>query len=603
MIYNIKRDHQVIVSVKAQGTQNRQIMTQDNVSLSFSLPDALEFKKGDTVEVYGQSYKLNRPNQISQKNDVQGFNYQIEFEALYYDLGKWVLKTLDQNNQLRQAEVYVMSRAEVIIDLIVKNANDNSSGWSIGQIDKTDVMQHGYSSTTLLAVLQDLANKYDNEFWFDGPDNKRINFTKKQINSGITFQFGSNKGLYEISRSKSDKPYFNRLIILGGEKNLPLNYGFSNLQIPSKDRPYLQADTDGFDLVEHTVTYQNIYPTRIGNVSGLAGSLEVYDHTLDFDLNDNLTANPAKIAFISGQLAGFTFSINNYSHRHKKISFNVINDDPAYPIGVPNAYLKAAIGDQYVLLDIFLPQAYVQAAENKLLNIGQQLIKEGAKDQYVYNVSLAPKWILENNFEPLLGEEVKILNTQMGINEDLRLIGFSRDLQRKEILKPTFAQKAPVSEVFKALYTQDKINQGVSKSGLNASGRLGIDTLDSVAKRGKTTAQILHPRGIVISDIFTPPPIAPSLSEMELGRNYFYIQDSLEEPNEFAEYGGKSTTETHIEDLTKQVSTEQSERIQADKALTQQITTEKAERIQVDKALERKILLPKKPQGNRPTRV
>lgn len=530
-IYHIKRGNTVLASVKAQGTQTKDIMTRDDAVLSFKSPTKIELRRRDTVEVYGQIYELNEPEDVLTDNSIDGYSYEATFEAVYYRLNNWTLKTLDQNNQLRQPLVYVMAKPWFILDLIVRNANENDieGGWSIGIVDNEQVLQHSYPSVTCLAALQDLASRCETEFWFDGPNGKRVNLSIREESSGIVLEKGKGKGLYSFRRIKSDKPYFNRLVIEGGDKNLPEDYGFKSLQLPASYRPWLDHPSVSDWIIDKYVKYENIFPHRIGTVTAVGGSLEIYDTNIDFDINDHLLSETAIISFISGKLAGFAFSlskIGGYNHLTKKISFNLIDDDPAYPIGVPNAYLKAEVGDEYVLLNISMPSSYRIAEENKLLSIGTQLLSEGTTEQFDYEISVTPKWALMNSFVPVLGNTVNLKNAAYSIDVHIRIVGYTRDLQNGWNIQPKVANKASVSDIFKQLYERAKINDAVTSSGLSSQNKPGVDTLDSVAKRGRFTSQVIEPRGAVISDIFAPPSVDPSVSEMEVGRWYMSINEA-----------------------------------------------------------------------------
>ncbi len=501
MIYNIKRGSTTIASVKAIGSQTKELLTQDIVTFSFKSADPVFLQKNDTIEVYGQVYELNEPNDVVIDKSVDGYYYEATFEALYYRLRNWKLKTLDQNNNLRQQAVFVMAKPAFILDLIVKNANANdpSGGWSVGVVDPVDVMQHNFISVTCLAALNDLSNKYNTEFWFDGVNGKRINFSVKQLSSGIILKYGESKGLYNIKRTKSDKPFFNRLIIEGGSNNIPSDYGFTSLQLPLANRPWLTHASAALNgVVEHSIKLENIFPSRIGTVSSIGSSLEIHDSSLDFDINNHLTNQAARISFTSGQLAGFTFSIAGYNHSTKKITINSIEDDPAYPIGVPNSYLKAAVGDQYVLLNIDMPIGYVSANENKLLDIGTQLLDEGVTTQYNYEISVTPKWSKENSFVPVLGHTVNIINEAIGIDEHIRIIGYTRDLQNSWDVKPKVANTATVSDLFKEQYEQKWVNDAVTSSGLSGLTKVNSDTLADVTRRGDITPRHITVGGISV---------------------------------------------------------------------------------------------------------
>src|SRR5690606_38114545 len=116
--------------------------------------------------------------------------------------------------------------------------------------------------------------------------------------------------------------------------------------------------------------FENIYPTPTGAITAIgANELEFRDSTLDFDINDHLTGSSAVISFTSGQVSGREFTISSYNHATKTFVIHRA-EDSAYSEGVPNATLKPAVGDKYVLLNINLPQSYITANENRLLAAG-----------------------------------------------------------------------------------------------------------------------------------------------------------------------------------------------------------------------------------------
>src|SRR3546814_7200625 len=85
--YDIKRGSELIATVKAEGRQTKRIMREDIVDLEFTLFEYVEFLIGDTVEVFGETYVLNRlgqPEKLSKNN----YRYSLHFEAGYYDLDR-----------------------------------------------------------------------------------------------------------------------------------------------------------------------------------------------------------------------------------------------------------------------------------------------------------------------------------------------------------------------------------------------------------------------------------------------------------------------------------------------------------------------------------
>jgi len=467
MIYEIKRGSTVIAAITANGSQERVVMSIDRVAMSFTLPAPVVFKRGDKVTVYGQTYKMNRAANETQTADKLGYQYDLEFEALYYDLAKWQFKGLDGNNQLTISEVFVTGNAATIVDLIVRNANRADSGWTIGVVDDTDAQQYTYINQSLLSVLQDLASRNETEFWVD---NKTIHLQKRQASTGITLEFGKGKGLYELYRGRTETSVINRLYVEGGTRNLPSGYGFTRLQLPLANRPYLQATiAPGEEIIEHTETFDNIFPSRIGSVTALGSDdLTFIDTTINFDLNP--LKGTEVMSFVSGQLAGFAdFKILSYNHSTKTIKIQRITDDKAYPDGVPNGAsgLKAVVGDKYVLLGIEMPASYKTEAENKLLAAGQAYLNENKNDKLEYRASLTPIWVKQNTPNIQLGYTVKIKDTARAIDKTIRVSGYTRDLQEDALYTAfNLSDTISPSQYARQYAQQERILYAISTAGL-----------------------------------------------------------------------------------------------------------------------------------------
>lgn len=520
MVYEIKRGSTTILAIKASGKQHRAVMVEDRVVMQFHSPIPVTFLPGDTVEVYGQTYELNRPEDVRVSNDIAGYQYELEFEALYYKLGKWELLTYDKDNELKEPEVFFVGTADALIDLIVANANrcDSEGGWEKGEVDETEVMFYSYNSSKLLTVLQDLADKNFTEFWVEG---KTINLSRHQPSSGLIWEYGKGKELYELYRGRADKPAVTNLRVLGGSRNIPLDYGYKRLQ-PTGGNP-ITVPTTG-DIHEETVVFENIYPRRIGEVTAVPEDNKFSDSSIDFNLNNYKLPVPAKVAFTSGQLAGFIFSISDgYDHDTKTITLNVIDDDPAYPGGVPNALLKPAIGDQYVLLDIELPSEYIEEQEEKLQEMGESYLSDLNLSRYNWGCRIKGKYILEQNIELELGSIVAIKHTALGINHNIRISAYTRDLQEEYLYDVQLSNIITISELVRQRNASDQLASSISRAGVSDGNVKSVDTLDSVAKRGSTTDRVLTAGGIRAENLLELPMSPPDPSAVKSGKGYMYL--------------------------------------------------------------------------------
>ncbi|WGQ15569.1 hypothetical protein [Sphingobacterium faecium] len=469
-MYHINRGNTVVWSGKAQGKQSKVIMQEDRVEITIKTPIPIIFKKGDTIKVYGETYKLNRPENIGKTNNEIGYTFTIEFEALYYDLGKWILNTLDKNNNLTEPDVHIMGEASVILGLLVQNANRTSSGWTLGQVDRTETIQWAYNGAKLLTVLQDVADQTNLEFWCVG---KQINLTRKQIQTGITFQYGKGKGLYELRRDRKDKPVVTHMKVQGGTQNLPNGYGFRQIQ-PSGGNPMVNPNyTAGSEVVEDVMTFENVYPRLEAKVTSVQANNMIRSTDIDFNLNDHLLADgtSAQIAFTSGLLNSFKFTISEdgFDNATKQVKFNPITDENAYPDGVPNAMLKPAVGDSFVFLNINMPQSYVTAAENRVKELGDQYFAEEGTEQYTWSGKITPKFILENNIELTLGGIVNLNASDIGFSGPIRIASYTRDLEEEYLYDFTLSNVVTINYLVRLRNQSDRLANAVTK-GLSSDG-------------------------------------------------------------------------------------------------------------------------------------
>ncbi|QQT60993.1 carbohydrate binding domain-containing protein [Sphingobacterium multivorum] len=469
-MYQIKRGNTVIWSGKAQGKQSKVIMQEDRVEITIKSPIPIVFKKGDTIIVYGETYKLNRPENIGKTNTEIGYTYTIEFEALYYDLGKWILNTLDKNNNLTEPDVYIMGEASVILGLLVQNANRAGSGWTLGQVDRTETIQWAYNGAKLLTVLQDVADQTNLEFWCVG---KQINLTRKQIQTGITFQYGKGKGLYELRRDRKDNPVVTHMKVQGGTQNIPNGYGFRQIQ-PTGGNPMVNPNyVAGMEVVEDVLTFENVYPRLEAKVTSVQANNIIRSNDIDFNLNDYLLndGSSAQIAFTSGLLNSFKFTISEdgFDNATKQVKFNPITDENAYPDGVPNAMLKPAVGDSFVFLNINMPQSYVTAAENRVKELGDQYFEEEGTEQYTWSGKITPKFILENNIELTLGGIVNLNASDIGFSGPIRIASYTRDLEEEYLYDFTLSNVVTINYLVRLRNQSDRLANAVSK-GLSSDG-------------------------------------------------------------------------------------------------------------------------------------
>lgn len=425
--YQIMRGIIPVATIKPIGQQSKKIMGENITSMTFDLPIMMDFLIGDTIVIFGETYVINLLPDVKKISGVE-YNYQIQFQGSNYELAKMAYLFYDSTNALTVSNFTLMGNADTFIDLLVANANRVQSGWSKGVVDDTPFENISFDNQQCLSVLGTLATQWSIEWWVEG---KVIHMTKKGVVEPVTFKYGKGNGLYDITRqTQTDKNIVTRLYAYGSQKNLPATYRNSapNLMLPSPTI-YLEQNVSTYGIIEQTVTFDDIYPHRTGIITSLGADIFTFvDSAIDFDVNAQLLPGiPAKVVFETGLLAGYTFNIQSFNNGTKTFIINTNTDEKAFV--VPNSTLKPAIGDQYVLVDLNMPSAYITVAESALLAKATAYLADYSNPVVVYSVDADPKVFKDNTIVITLGDYIHFTDTDFGLDADIRIVGFTRDLQ------------------------------------------------------------------------------------------------------------------------------------------------------------------------------
>lgn len=428
-MYNIKRGLTTIATVRPiSGMMTKKIMGENIVDMSFILNAPVSFEVGDYVTVYGEDFTLNALPQLVKHNSSK-YEYVCQFQGSQYDLAKYAFLMLGDDNSIKEPDFSIIGNAEAFIDLIIQNANRVGSGWTKGDIDSTETKNISFSNINCLAALSTLADEFKTEFWVIG---KTIHFTTKGVSSGLTFEYGKGKGLYDIRRANKDgASIITRLYAFGSSRNIPSNYrSYSNrLKIPAATGTYLESGVAEYGVIEGVVIFDDIYPKRIGTVSAVnAGNVfEFTDSGMDFDVNAQLLPDAAaKVQFLTGLMAGYEFTVKSYNSATK--TFTINKNDNEKSLEIPGSVFKPAIGDTFIVYDIIMPGTYISAAESELETAGLAYLASNALSRVLYSVNCDPLHFKKSAITVGLGNSVIIKDTPLGINDTIRVIGLTRSI-------------------------------------------------------------------------------------------------------------------------------------------------------------------------------
>ncbi|MCT4127948.1 phage tail protein [Elizabethkingia anophelis] len=471
MKYAIKRNNNIIAQIEPQGNVSTKIMGEELVNMTFELPTMVKFQIGDSVNIYGANYYLLQAP-VVEKVNTRHFKYSLQFGSIIYELSKIQLLFPDAENNLTVSEGNPIGNADLLIGLVLNNANRLQNGWTKGTVIETEAKQVDFSEDNCLSALAKIAEAFEVEYWIDA--DKSIHIVERKNDSGYSFQYGKNKGLKSITRNPLDgSNIVTRLYASGSEKNIGAKYrnGAKRLKM---DVPYLEKNTDIYNVIEHTKKFDEVYPKRIGTVTAVDANnpLIFTDSTMDFDLNERdgngttilIQGIPAKVTFQTGQLAGYMLEIkeNGYHTATKTFTLNKNKDEKA--IEVPSNFIRPKVGDKYIITDIVMPASYVTNAEAELKVKAQEYLDKNCKERLQYTVVSDPFFFRELNVNIALGNTVHFIDADLGLDANLRILSISKDLQNPYKVAFEIGEDATIISIVRAYIEKEKQQTAIIKS-------------------------------------------------------------------------------------------------------------------------------------------
>ncbi|TDQ12157.1 phage tail protein [Pedobacter metabolipauper] len=419
-----------------------ELMGARETQADIDLPGVLLSPIGSSIEYRGQKFTVNTPPLKVEKLSNRLFKYSVMFESVLYRLYDKQLKHL--KNKTFQYYGAPLNYAQLIVD----NINEIDSGWNVGICDTLPEIKIDFSGQSCRNALDVVAEKFTCEWFLSGVEGKTISFVK-QVGSvtSLVFQYGMGKGLYSLSyQYQSDKNIVTRATGYGSIKNLPEGYRGSAKQLMF-DGEYLDKNVfmpDGvtklYDVREGDYENPEIYP----EINGLVSAFSAYDDesdifeisasTLDFNLNDYFSVEIPKLSFKSGELQGQDFEIKKYNHTTKTITLKVFQDSNDNKL--PNTVFQPAIGDTFTLFDMHLPAEVVAAAELRLKVATQAWLNENCVPRVLYSLEMDPLYARDNNIMLYPGDQIRIIDTDLGIDEMIRVTKTVYPYQFPDVITP-----------------------------------------------------------------------------------------------------------------------------------------------------------------------
>lgn len=451
----------------------------------------INFDVFDYIDYRGERFELELLPTVKKISKHQ-YSYDLNFVSLKYELERCMMRNIVPSDngivyptplvvEFTGTVKYLAERIQACLDAMY-----GKGVWSITLADGVDSEEKNISMSNqnCWSALSLVNTEYKLNYFVKGRS-VTIGGAEPVVNN--VFEYGKGKGLYEIERiSDADTGIVTKLRAYGGTRNLdysypkkpewtdsilPANYALSplRLMLPSFKTDgvtdFVLASNEAiakYGIREGVITYDDIYPSITGmkNSAGQAideiksvgaitsetqptFTVQLYD--LGFDLNESLTTDEAQLSMKSGALQGYAFTITKIVKASNgsytlTLGRNTLEESDTDNFTVPNKDWNMKAGDRFVLLNILMPQEYIRAAENRLLERAKEYIAKYSSTNYSYNIGVDEIFMARNaNFynEIMEGKRLTVNDPEMGIDHENVIIQ-SLSIKEGEGLIPTF---------------------------------------------------------------------------------------------------------------------------------------------------------------------
>lgn len=541
-------------SIKS-ATQNVALLGDDTLNIVVVSPFKLDFLIGDTTFVHGNIYKLNRLPKVK-KNGMYEFEYELEFEGAQYDMMRVTYDlTIDTtSNQLADVSGDSLTgNLRRFATVMVSNLNRVFKNmWELGECPDTaeDKTLTFSESENCLSVIQNLCKEFDTEFEVLYSGKYTINFKKIGKTFPYKFEFGKNNGLYQLTRENvSTSNIVTRLKVYGSTENITAKYRAQRLCLPNRSKrdSYIEdaAAVRKYGIWEARKYFDDIKPSRTGKVEKVFSDsvLKFVDSTM-FDLNEKdesgntkylLAETSAKVHFNTGNLAGYEFEVHSYDHATHTFTLKKQTDERGnvFPSESTPAF-RFSEKDEYKLIDIALPQSYIDEAESELAKQGQTYYNQNSQPKVQYGLSVTDSFLAsmlsnETNGNVIwVGDYIPVKDSDVDVDKSVRVKSFKRDLMKDYSYTLTISDMSITSSitnrVVSELIEHDKaitINQLLDPARARANWRSSREVLNMV----------FDPDGDYYTDKIKPASIDTMALSVGAKAMQFGLQNTVFQPN------------------------------------------------------------------------
>ncbi len=414
-----------------------EIQGDNQLTLSFVSTEAKAIEVGDYVEWEGTRF-LAMEHSVPSEVSRMEWRYSLTFYGIESMVKRFLVLSPSG-----EPTFTLTSPAVEHVRLVVAaiNAAMGGTSWKVGIVDATDNLVIDYDGTYCDEALRTLAGRAQAEWWVDG---QTVNLTRCEQGSFHTLAYG--RGLTSLEAGRADgAKFYTRLYPVGSSRNIAAaTYGSARLRLPGGAGYVDTGHVAAYGVIDHFErdAFAHIYPRRIGTMAGVrteerkvdGKTMTVFfcaDPDMDFDPNGHeLPGETKRITFQEGsELAGREFECNYNSDRKEfELITQWLSDGTTQ---LPNGTLAPRVGDRYILWNVRMPESYVRAAEQELLEAVRSYNASHARDISTYRARTDFEYLLRHPLPLRIGQRVRLESREFfpdtGFRES-RITKFSRRL-------------------------------------------------------------------------------------------------------------------------------------------------------------------------------
>jgi len=403
------------------------VMGDCTAYIEFFSEEPVDIIPGDSCIIFGAQYFVK--DQIIPTRDVSRLKYQLTLYGTVHELEKVIYFISDSTGEGITSDVsWDCIPLEFLTQLIVNlNRVQPDAGWTAGDCLDAESKTITLSDNNCREALQSAADLFDTHWSVIG---NVVSLIKADPESSLTLEVGMNKGIREITANKSsDAKVITRLYAYGSDKN---NATGQRLSIDPVD--YHGAT----EVIEGVKIFDEVFPQILLTVVTIAHT-GPYNNVLittpaGFDLAPYLISGQTpQITFLSGQCNGLTFSIIQTDYLGN-IGYSPVPRSLPDGTVIPGAVgYEIAIGDQFEIWNITMPESFIEEAQLRLLALAEEFL-QNSQQKTKLNIVCDEIYLRRNNISIALDNRITVISDIIpqlyspGIDVDV--IGFKRRIEQ-----------------------------------------------------------------------------------------------------------------------------------------------------------------------------